>query len=217
MESLPNTLTALQLETLRAFFRRERGFFVTGGSALAFHLGHRRTDDLDLFTTDDQAFERGRRVLADVAIEVGGTLEIRQNSPRFIRSVITRGDDAVVVDLVRDQNRQLHADKPEHDGIRLDPPDEILVNKLATLVGRAEERDLIDVLFLERAGLRVEDALPAALAKDGGCTPATLAWLLSEIVIPDGVQLLAGVSAAELRAFIAELVVRLRRVALPVT
>lgn len=44
-------LTDLQREVLDAFFQRERGFFLTGGAALAgFHLGHRTTDDLDLFT-----------------------------------------------------------------------------------------------------------------------------------------------------------------------
>ncbi|MEO8553876.1 MAG: hypothetical protein ABI678_28075 [Kofleriaceae bacterium] len=40
--------------------------------------------------------------------------------------------------------------------------DEILVNKLAALVSRAEERDLVDVMCLEQTGLRVEDLLPAA-------------------------------------------------------
>lgn len=103
----------------------------------------------------------------------------------------------------------------ERDGVRLDAPDEIMVNKLTALVGRAEERDLIDVMFLERAGFRIEDALPGALAKDGGCTPATLAWLLSEVTISDDLVLPAGVSPQELRAFVADLVVRLRRAALP--
>jgi len=219
MASSPaSTLTPFQREALRAFFERERGFFVTGGAALAgFHLGHRRTDDLDLFTTDDSAFERGRHVLADVAASLGGTLEIRQDTPRFVRTVLTRGSDAVVVDLVRDQVQQLHAQKPEHDGIAVDPADEILANKLAALVGRAEERDLVDVLFLERTGLRVEDALGPALAKDGGCTPATLAWLLSQIDIPDGIDLPGGVTAEELRRYVGDLVIRLRRAALPAT
>jgi hypothetical protein len=49
--SAPSKLTAFQKDVLDAFFRRERGFFLTGGAALAgFHLGHRTTDDLDLFT-----------------------------------------------------------------------------------------------------------------------------------------------------------------------
>lgn len=99
--------------------------------------------------------------------------------------------------------------------ILVDPPDEILANKLTAIVGRMEERDLVDVLCFERAGLRVEDALPAALAKDGGATPATLAWLLSEVRIPDTASLPAGVTPAELRAFIDELVIRLRRAAHP--
>jgi hypothetical protein len=99
--------------------------------------------------------------------------------------------------------------------VRVEPADAILANKLTTLVGRAEERDLIDVLFLERAGLRIEDALAAALAKDGGCTPATLAWILSELTIPDGAKLPAGVEPAALRAFVEDLIKRLRFAALP--
>jgi hypothetical protein len=87
-------------------------------------------------------------------------------------------------------------------------------NKLTTVIGRAEERDLVDLLFLERAGLRIEDALGEALAKDGGCTPATLAWVLSEIRIPDGTPLPAGVDAPTLRVFVDDLVRRLRRAAL---
>ena len=97
----------------------------------------------------------------------------------------------------------------------IDPADEILANKLTALVGRAEERDLIDVMFLERAGYSIEAALSAALAKDGGCTPATLAWLLSEITIPDGVVLPAGVSPAALRAYVTELSARLLVLAAP--
>ena len=81
---LRSALSAIQVEVLRAFFDRERGFFLTGGAALAgFHLGHRPTDDLDLFTTDDDAFERGRRVLGDVAGDLGGRLDVRQHAPRL--------------------------------------------------------------------------------------------------------------------------------------
>ena len=106
--------------------------------------------------------------------------------------------------------------KPVVDGVAVDPPDEILANTLTAIVGRAEERDLIDVLSLERAGYRVEDALSAALHKDGGCTPGTLAWLLSEIEIPEDARLTAGITARELREWVAELVTRCRRAALPV-
>jgi hypothetical protein len=125
------------------------------------------------------------------------------------------GAEGVVVDLVWERVAAAFPDKNEIAGITVDPIDEILVNKITTIVSRAEERDLIDLLFLERAGYPVERGLSAALEKDGGCTPATLAWVLSELSIPDSAKLPAGVSAAEMRAFIANLIVRLRHAAAP--
>jgi hypothetical protein len=90
--SVHSKLTALQVDVLDAFFRRERGFFLTGGAALAgFYLGHRTTDDLDLFTPHQPAFERGRFILVDVAAAIGGQLQARQDAPGFQRWVLTRG------------------------------------------------------------------------------------------------------------------------------
>ncbi|HVV82784.1 MAG TPA: nucleotidyl transferase AbiEii/AbiGii toxin family protein [Kofleriaceae bacterium] len=201
---------------LRAFFRREHDFYLTGGGALAgYHLGHRETDDLDLFTSDPAAFERGRFVLESAADELGASFEIRQDAPLFRRFVLGRAEEGLVVDLVCDRMGGPASDRLLEDGVHVDPPEVILANKLTTIVGRAEERDLVDLFFLERAGYRVETALGAALAKDGGCTPATLAWILSEVTIPDGVALPAGVAPAALRDFVADLVKRLRRAALP--
>jgi hypothetical protein len=214
--SAVSKLTPFQREVLDAFFQRERDFFLTGGAALAgFHLGHRTTDDLDLVTLQQAAFERGRSVLVDVASALGATLDVRQDAPGFKRVVLNRGGDGLVVDLVKDVSAQLHLDKLDRDHIVVDPADEILANKLTAIVGRAEERDLIDVMLLERAGHSVETALPAALAKNGGCTPATLAWLLSEVKVPDGIELPAGVLPAALRAYLTELIRRLVILAAP--
>lgn len=211
-------LSPLQQDTLEAFFAREQGFFLTGGAALiAFYLHHRETEDLDLFTTADDAFERGPFVLRHVASLLGASVEVVQDAPDFKRFTLGRGDEVVVVDLVRDRVPQLHPDKPLRGAVRVDPVDEIVVNKLTAVVGRMEERDLVDLYLLERAGYPVERHLDAALAKDGGCTPATLAWLLSGIQLPDHRALPAGVPPAELREWIADLVVRLRRAAVPPT
>jgi len=217
--SQDNPLTPLQKDVLVAFFSSVRGFFLTGGAALAgFWLRHRATSDLDLFTLEDSAFERGPYALREVAARLGATLEVRVDAAGFKRFTLTRADEALVVDLVRERVMQLHPEKKAFDGILVDPPDEILANKLTALVGRQEERDLVDVLFLERrAALRVEDLLSTALAKDGGCTPATLAWLLDELRIPDGTPLPAGVTAAELREYVSDLVIRMRRIAHPGT
>jgi len=209
-------LSALQRDVLAEFFRRERGFFLTGGGALVgYHLHHRFTDDLDLFTLDAAAYERSLHVVPAVAEALGGRLEVRQDAPGYRRYALTKGAETLVVDVVRERVAQVRASKPEIDGVFVDPPEEILANKLTALVGRQEERDLVDVYFLEQRGYSVESALDAALAKDGGCTPATLAWLLSELVIADTTQLPGGLAAPALRTYVAELVKRLRRKAVP--
>lgn len=209
-------LSAWQEQVLREFFAREQGFFLTGGAALVgFYLGHRRTDDLDLFTADEDAFEGGVRTVHEIAAVLGAHLEARRTGPGFRRFVLTRGDDAVVVDLVLDRAAGETVSRPQRSGVVLDPPEEILANKLTALAARAEVRDLIDVMMLEREGLRVEDALEAALMKDGGCTPATLAWVLSQIEIADGAKLPGDVPAATLREYLATLIKRLRIAAFP--
>lgn len=182
-------LTALQRQVLDAFFQREHRFFLSGGAALAgFHLGHRRTYDLDLFTTAD-VVEDGDRALALTADALGATLEKIQTAPDFRRRIVRRGADAVVVDLVRDRAPQGPLPKQSFGDIRVDPPEEILANKLCALLSRSEVRDLIDVHALERAGFRIEEAFPLAEKKDAGLTPAQLAWVLSQFdltSLPEG-------------------------------
>jgi hypothetical protein len=80
--------------------------------------------------------------------------------------------------------------------VAVDPPDEILANKLCTLLSRAEIRDLVDVRALERAGYAVETSLDDAARKDAGLTPGQLAWVLSEIEIGEDAEP-PGVSARE--------------------
>ncbi len=216
MDSFRSRLTPLQQKVLRAFFEREHGFFLTGGGALVgFHLGHRQTDDLDFFTGEQDAFERAPHVLADVAAALEVEMVTRQQATGFHRYFLSRGDEAVIVDLVHDRVPQLHVEKLERDGLRIDLPDEILVNKLTTLASRSEIRDLVDVMALEEAGFSVEDALESALVKDGGCTPATLAWVLSQIEIPENLELPGGISGAAMTEYLEQLVRRLRRAALP--
>ena len=117
-----HSLTAAQRRILAATFEREQGFFLTGGGALVgYHLHHRTTDDLDLFTLDPDAFERGPHVLAAVASAVGGRLEVRQDAPGFRRYALEVEDGTVVVDLVLERVHQACAEKPTHDGIAVDP------------------------------------------------------------------------------------------------
>ncbi len=93
--------------------------------------------------------------------------------------------EGLMIDLVRERVVQLITEKPVVGGIRIDPPEEILANKLGALLSRSEIRDLVDVRALELAGFRVENALAVAALKDTGLTPAALGWVLSQIVMGD--------------------------------
>ncbi|AUX26369.1 uncharacterized protein SOCEGT47_069300 [Sorangium cellulosum] len=208
-------LSPLQEEVLAAFFRRQRRFFVTGGAALAgFHLHHRRTADLDLFTTTED-LDHADEALRAVVQEIGGAIENKETAPNFRRRLVKRGKDRVVVDLVVDHAFQGYPEKRLFGDIRVDPPEEILANKLCTLLSRSEIRDLVDVYALERAGYKVEDALPLAKRKDGGVTPGSLAWILSEIEIGDDASVPGDIAVSDLRAFLQELISRLGRLAYP--
>jgi hypothetical protein len=213
---LASTLSPLQREVLEAFFRRESGFYLTGGAALAgFHLGHRTTEDLDLFTATDRLVE-GEAALSSAAAEIGARLERLITAPDFRRWLATRADEGVVVDLVLDRAGGGSPETLRFGNVRVDSPAEILANKLCTLLSRAEPRDLVDVWALERTGLRVEDALPRAREKDGGLTPAQLAWVLSEVRIGDDAPVPGGGSVVELRRYLSDLCRRLTRAAFPV-
>ena len=145
-------LSALQRDFLAAFFRREDRFFLTGGAALVgFYLGHRETHDLDLFTLEDVITD-GLSAVAEVARELGGTLEAIQTSPDFRRVLLRRGAEAIIIDLAREYVTQVVVNKPLVNGIRVDAPQEILANKLCALLSRSEIRDLVDVRALELAG-----------------------------------------------------------------
>jgi hypothetical protein len=212
---MADALSPFQRALLEAFFRRAPAFYLTGGAALAgFYLGHRRTEDLDLFTTDD-ALDSGERALQEATDELGASLERLQTSPDFRRRLVRRGGESLVVDLVRERVTAGQRAKIQRGAVRLDSSEEILANKLCALLSRAELRDLVDVIALERTGLRIEDVLPDAMQKDGGLTPAQLAWVLSELRIGDDARIPGGLSAEELRTALESLIHRLTRLAAP--
>lgn len=80
---------------------------------------------------------------------------------------------------------------------------------------RAEPRDLVDVLFVERNGYAPERDLGLALLKDSGVDPGILAWLLRDFPVQPLPQMLMPLSVAELSSYRDELAERLRLLSLP--
>lgn len=212
-------LSALQTRVLDAF-RDVDGVWLTGGGALAgFHLGSRRSHDLDWFTADIEDIAHLARRLTGWCAVHGVSVDVEQEFPGFRRYRLRDETGETLVDLVHEPVAQVVAlaDKPCVDGIRVDPPKEIVANKLAALLGRGETKDLVDLLLLSQQGFDVLSGLAAAHEKDRGVEPATLAWVLSQVSLDTSELLLvAPVDREALSAFRDALVVALQHTAWPI-
>jgi Nucleotidyl transferase AbiEii toxin, Type IV TA system len=147
--------------------------------------------------------------------ELAPLLGRRREFWEFLLNAWQSANEAIVIDLVRERVAQVKAEKLLFGEIRVDPPEEILANKLCALLSRSEIRDLVDVRALELLGYQIEDALPAAHQKDRGLTAAQLGWVLSQIELGDDLIPPGNISRAELQNYLAALITRLARIAFP--
>ncbi len=210
-------ITPLKREFLKAFFAHEKRFFLTGGSALGlFYLDHRRSYDLDLFTTQQLDWVEVDGVIRLCARQMGAALELLRDSPTFRRYRISREPFTEIIDVVLDASPQIDAEKPCFEEIRVDTLQEIMRNKITTLISRGELKDLVDLYFLEKEGLRIESFFEEARQKDGGLDPAMISLLLDSVTIteiPD--YMIEPLTVAELSAFVGALKRRMALLAYP--
>lgn len=180
-------LTPLQARILEVLARVEPRWTLTGGGAMVgFHAKHRVTKDLDLFWRDCSELGDLPRECSGLLEASGLETEVLQTSPTFVRWRIKRGSESCILDLVADPVHPVHAPQSRTIGTAsflVDPPEELLINKLVALFSRSELRDLADVKQLLESGLDLKKGVDAALRKDGGFSPIKLAWLLHSFPI----------------------------------
>lgn len=178
-------LNPLQKAFLQAFFATSIGqrFFLTGGSALAaFHFQHRLSDDLDLFTLDDQALEASVRPLEAIAFELGCELERTRVSQYFQQCFLKHPAQSLPlkIDMVRDFGPQ-YGERFIREGIIVDSLDNIAANKIVAIFGRADIKDFVDLYFILQAGYDLDQLFEKAREKDLGLTRFYFAGMLRQI------------------------------------
>lgn len=122
------------------------GFQLAGGTGLAAgYLGHRRSDDFDLFT--------GARTLAEAVPAVdaawraaGLSVRTEQRYPTFTRLWV--GERPVKVELAEDSPYQLAPSGVAVDGMPTRSLPDLAADKTLALFGRAATRDFVDVYML---------------------------------------------------------------------
>lgn len=202
-------LSPLQKAFLDRFFAAGVGrrFFLTGGTALAaYHLHHRLSVDLDLFTLDDLALREAGVLVPRMAADLGCTIARARQTENFYQfHLAPDGGQPLQVDLVREFGPQ-YGSHQEVGGVVVDSVENIGANKLVAILGRTEPKDFVDLYFILQAGHDFDDLLARAREKDLGLLPFYLAGTLRQVVqfhhLPATTP---PVSLAELRAFITAL------------
>lgn len=184
---------------------------LAGGVALSgAHLAHRLSADIDLFVHDADTHRRACRYLEDAVTAANGEISVVQDAGAFWRARVRIGALTTEVDLLHETLPNLEAPPPPIDGVVIASLVDLRAAKLTCLLSRSEPRDLVDVLFLERAGFLPEADLALALRKDAGIDPAILAWLLRDFPVEPLPRMLVPLTVTELRAYRAELAERFR-------
>lgn len=134
----PEMLEILRHVGRQAFASR---FYLAGGTALALHLGHRTSVDLDFFSETDELHDESRAEISaamaslhpDVISDYVGSLvfSVRGISTGFF------GYGYTLIEHVA-----------ELDGVRLASPTHIGLMKLDALIGRASRKDFYDLYFV---------------------------------------------------------------------
>lgn len=121
-----------------------RGFFLVGGTAVALHLGHRRSVDFDWFTLD--IFEPLH--VAQELRDEGIAFVTEDVAPNTLHGLV-RG---VQVSLIRHNYPLLGALRTWRDGIRIAARADLAAMKLAAVAQRGAKKDFVDIYALGQRG-----------------------------------------------------------------
>jgi len=172
-----------QVAAIIAGLEEAEDFVLADGAALIVRGDvHRQTRDLDFCGLTADAVDQLLPAVDLALREAGLTVHHVQEAPGFARLVVESADDRTELDLAADARLF-----PAEPG-RLAPMlsgEELAVDKMLAVFGRAEARDFIDLMAIEsRYGF--DRLCRLAAEKDRGFTPAVLAAMLGRMVTRDG-------------------------------
>lgn len=124
------------------------GFYLAGGTALALHLGHRRSVDLGFFSHG--AFENAQ--VLSVLRQVGDTT-VRQGEPGTLRGEVA----GVQLSLIRYEYPLLEPLQPFAFGPPIAGIRDVACMKLSAIMGRGSRRDFVDLHAVCRQGLSLAE------------------------------------------------------------
>ncbi len=142
-------------------------FYLTGGTALAeFYFGHRRSYDLDIFTTEKGLLLPFSRLAEENLKNANFNVEVIRRFESFTEFVVSK-EDEVRIQFAYDSPFRLAPVEDSNIGIKVNDYKDIIIDKLLAFFRRAEPRDTVDLfLILENENFWVLSGL--AIKKDPG-------------------------------------------------
>jgi predicted nucleotidyltransferase component of viral defense system len=148
-------ITDLQREILIIFSEipDSKMFYLTGGTALAeFYLGHRRSFDLDIFTTEKGLIIPFSYVF-EQEVKKNFLIKAVRRYETFVEFEVSAKGDSTKVQLAYDSPFRFENPVDSDIGVKVNDYTDLIVDKLLAFFGRAEPRDAIDLFFI----LKTED------------------------------------------------------------
>lgn len=166
-------LTNLQKRILKLFSNQpdKEIFYLTGGTALsAFYLKHRRSHDLDFFTSVEELLLPFSQKLEASLRKENLKVERLRGFHSFVELSVSSPDDSTIIHLALDSPFRFEQpmDSKEFPGLKIDSLIDIATNKLLTIFGRAALRDFIDVYFLTKEKFIKNELIEKSAHKDPG-------------------------------------------------
>lgn len=202
------------LALVRSVLRRVPAHLGGGAALSGAYLAHRLSRDVDLVCHRAEDVRTFVRELPLIAEECGARIELVRDAGTFARARAVLSGHEIEIDALFEATSDLDA-PPELEGIPTESFADLRASKLTCLLSRSEPRDLVDLLFLDRAGYPPERDLELAVHKDAGIDPGVLAWLLGQFPVRPLPQMLGSLTEDELVQFRDDLRERFRRLAVP--
>ncbi|MBX7144868.1 MAG: hypothetical protein K1X79_10490 [Oligoflexia bacterium] len=171
---------------------RNPNSYIAGGVAIhREESSSRQSNDIDFFHDTDEAVVSCSTSDIGALRSEGYAVSISINQPSFVRAVISRGQETMKLEWVRDTAfRFFPVIEDDLLGYRLHDVD-LAANKCLALANRIEIRDIIDLIQLQETVLSVAASCWAACGKDPGFTPKMMLDCMRRNSIIDPQQLAA--------------------------
>jgi len=143
-------VTDFQKDILRIFSSLpDSGFFyLTGGTALIeFYTGHRKSFDLDLFTSEKPILVPFSRILEE-SLRKKCSVTVVRRFETFVEMEAGRERENIRIHLAYDSPFRLRKSLETDLGVPVSDFEDLAADKLLAFYGRTEPRDAIDVFFI---------------------------------------------------------------------